>query len=117
MFHHGQDTRRTAARPLAVGPIGVAVAAVQGVEVSRLVGRVDGHAGKARLFEVVDTSREQRVDPGGSHGGSLGWRVISSSTLFVCYRRGPCWLAATPGGPDARGRGWGRGAVHRRAHA
>jgi hypothetical protein len=47
-----------------LGVVGVLVTAVQGVEVAGLVSGVDGHAGEAGLFEVVDAGAEETVDPG-----------------------------------------------------
>src|SRR5690349_826183 len=85
MFHHGEHAGGATAWAVRLGLIGVAMAAMQGVEVAGPVRRVDGHATEARLLQVVDTSRHQRVEPGGRHGERLrgSKETITMVVLFV----------------------------------
>src|SRR5206468_1035186 len=90
VFHHGQHAGCATARAVHVGLIGVAMTAMQRVEVTRLVGRMNGHAVKARLFEIVDTRRPKRGDPGGSHGGMLQSHTVSVSGILLMDHSALC---------------------------
>src|SRR5262245_46100330 len=67
VLHHGQHARGAGARAVRLWLVGVAVAAVQGVKVARAVRRIDGRAGEARLFEVVNPGPAKGFQPGRSH--------------------------------------------------
>src|SRR4051812_34752396 len=54
VFHHEQGARCSAAGSVEVWLVGVTMPAMQGIEVARPVGRMDRHAGKTGLFEIVD---------------------------------------------------------------
>ena len=55
---------------MVLGVIGVAMPAVQGIEVAGAMHRMDRHALKARLFEIVN--------PGGGQAGSATQRPGNS---------------------------------------
>src|SRR4051794_2857742 len=82
---------------------------MEGVEVTGLMGRVDGHACKAGLFQIIDAGGQQASEPGLGHGKAPGWR------LTVLSERGGRWVGSRrrPAYPvDNRfrylGTGWGR---------
>ena len=54
VFHQRHDAGRPGARAVPFGLMGVAVPAVERVEVAGLVAGEDGHSVEAGLFQVVD---------------------------------------------------------------
>src|SRR4029453_16957039 len=62
VLHHRQHPRRSGPRTVLVRPVAVAMPAMEGVEVPRLMRGMHRHAGKARLLEVEDSSAGNLLD-------------------------------------------------------
>jgi energy-converting hydrogenase Eha subunit B len=61
VLHHRQDPGCAGARAVLLRPIGIAMAAVQSVEISRLVRGMNRHPGKARLLEIEHARASELV--------------------------------------------------------